>query len=418
LCQMSAILAECALWRHIYNDPTKAPCVRQGELDPNVFVTDLDFDPHAIPGWGDAGVIDKVCEGIRLAGMRCRPTGNGTDFSIIIPTRGSSPRMDALRSVLGCRVPNGGSIECILALGNHPSVQRNRAISLAKGSLVGFLDDDCLVPTDWLERSASVISQQRADIVGGPNVTPAESSFFGKCVGEVLSSRLGTAMMRARYRPVGSEPERSGDGKTALCNMVFEKSIFDEFRFNEEMFPNEENELLSRVIEDGYTTVYDPRLAVQHPRKTDLKGFARQAYGYGHGRADQTKIQPRSLRPIHLMPSLTFLGAITLPAIALAGPTWLVGFLALCLASYLALVIASSAAIAAHLRSAKALLLSSVLYPALHFSYGLGFALGLLGLRGKRQPNQQRVWLLRFTASNASPTAASEHEGRFPGLQA
>ncbi len=362
--------------------------------------TDLAFRTPRVPSWVGPELVDKLAREIRSCGMELSSAKDGVSFSVVIPTRSSSPRIDAVRSVLRCRRQDGESIEVICALGDQPSAQRNMALTLAQGPHIGFLDDDCLVSPDWMLRALENLKSTSASVVGGPNLTPHNSSFFSKCVGKVLASRWGTASMRARYSQVGNEIVVAGDEKTQLCNMVFDRKVFESFRFNEDMFPNEENELLSRIADEGHELLYDPKLTVTHPRKTDLTSFARQIFRYGRGRARQTKLQPRTLSPIHVFPSLTLIGTIAFLASLFLGPTFLTSILGPPLLAYVMIVFLSSARIASSLRSFKAFLLSALLYPSLHFSYGAGFLLRLLipDPKSSSEKREKRAWLLRFAA--------------------
>jgi hypothetical protein len=356
-------------------------------------------DDSSLPSWVNPEIIKQVVQEVNACGKVLVPEDDRVGFSVVIPTRSSLPCTEALRSVIKCQHNNGESMEVILSIGNKPSLQRNRAIEIARGEHIGFLDDDCLVPTDWMRRSTRTLGSDSVKITGGPNLTPLNSSFFSRCVGKVLSSRLGTAMMRARYTPMGMERRSSTDESTALCNMVFSKELFDEFKFNEKLYPNEENELLVRMSENGHRLMYDPKLTVTHPRKEGLGSFARQFFSYGSGRAWQTKIQPRSLKPIHLLPSLTLIGLIafasfTILNVATPISNILMGPLLLL---YMGIVLASSGAIALSMKSLRAFFLSTLLYPTLHFSYGAGFILRIMmPIRDCESEGSERTWLLRL----------------------
>lgn len=53
---------------------------------------------------------------------------------------------------------------------NHPSILRNLGVSASKGTFLGFLDDDTVVPSNWVGDVNRVLSENPERIIGGQNV--------------------------------------------------------------------------------------------------------------------------------------------------------------------------------------------------------------------------------------------------------
>lgn len=53
---------------------------------------------------------------------------------------------------------------------NHPSILRNLGVAAAKGHILGFLDDDTVIPENWVEDVANLLTENPDRIIGGPNV--------------------------------------------------------------------------------------------------------------------------------------------------------------------------------------------------------------------------------------------------------
>jgi hypothetical protein len=160
-----------------------------------------------------------------------------------------------------------------------------------------------------------------------------------------------------------------------LCNLAIRRNVFLDTRgFDERLYPNEENELLDRIVSSGRKLIHAPHMAIQRSQRRTLRLFVRQMFSYGRGRAQQTLIAgPGTI--IGFAPLLLILYLALLP---------LVPFTRLTLAplfAYLALVLGFSAAAVIASGSLSRLLLVP-LYPLMHVSNGWGLLCGLSG--GKR----------------------------------
>ena len=82
-----------------------------------------------------------------------------------------------------------------------------------------------------------------------------------------------------------------------------------------DLFPNEENEFLNRLLHKGQRLVYDPRGGVYRSRRKSLEAFCFQAFRYGKGRARQMKVYPCLSDIVHLVPAffLFYLLSLALP---------------------------------------------------------------------------------------------------------
>jgi cellulose synthase/poly-beta-1,6-N-acetylglucosamine synthase-like glycosyltransferase len=209
------------------------------------------------------------------------------NISFIIPVRSKTNYIKVVESINRLTYPES-KIEIIIEKGSNPPAQRNSGISQSSGDIVAFVDDDCVFHEDWLKNALKYFENEKVGVVGGPNLTPPEDSFLSKCFGHAMASYFGAASMSNRYKSAKCSREAS-EQDLILANMICRKEIFDQgMYFNEELFPNEENEFMNRVAKKGYTIIYDPEIFVYHPRKKTLLGFTKQLFGYGCGRAKQS----------------------------------------------------------------------------------------------------------------------------------
>ena len=66
-------------------------------------------------------------------------------------------------------------LEIVVARGCQPAAQRNAAMRQAQGDLIYFLDDDTQPDADNLQRAVPRFAEPKVQMVGGPNLCPANA---------------------------------------------------------------------------------------------------------------------------------------------------------------------------------------------------------------------------------------------------
>jgi cellulose synthase/poly-beta-1,6-N-acetylglucosamine synthase-like glycosyltransferase len=203
-------------------------------------------------------------------------------ISIVVATRDLSKEKGITANLNGC-----GS-ELIIVSGRNPSLQRNEGVRLAKNGIIYFADDDSCVPKDvFLKAEIALENDKTISILGGPSLTPAGDSFIQKTFGAVFASPWASGKSSARYRRAGAK--RATDEKELiLCNLFIRREVFEKTGpFKEELYPNEENDLLNRAQALGFSLIYDPDIYVRRSQRKTYWDFIRQCFTYGRGRAEQ-----------------------------------------------------------------------------------------------------------------------------------
>lgn len=294
--------------------------------------------------------------------------------SVIIPVKPDG-YVAAIAALKGLDA-DSSDYEVIVAEGKRPSRQRNLAAREARGEILYFLDDDALVVPSALKRLLAAFRDDSVAAVGGPSLTPADNSIFQLAVARALSSSLGGGAIRNRYRSVGVLRE-TDDRELILCNLAFRREVYLSMGgLDERLYPNEENELIDRLLKSGLRLLHDPDLFIRRSQRPTLAAFIRQMKTYGRGRAEQTLIS-RALSFKAIIPAMFALYLLSLPLTLLSRWYLLPGLL------YLAVVGASTVAAALSGGVRLALRLPMV-YTLLHFCYGAGFIAGLFAPRYKK----------------------------------
>jgi succinoglycan biosynthesis protein ExoA len=223
--------------------------------------------------------------------------------TVLIAARPEQTEIQAVTAARQLDYPRE-KLEIIVARGKQPSVQRNAAMRAAVGELIYFLDDDSVPPPDSLRRAVGSFGDPKVQMVGGPNLCPADAPFLERVFALVHASWLAFGPSRARYAAVGAVRETS-EKELILCNLIARRGAMLELGgFNEALYPNEENALMDELQKRGGKLLYDPRLIVyRRPRRT-LKSFCRMLLNYGRGRAEQFRVSPTPGSAANFVPPL------------------------------------------------------------------------------------------------------------------
>lgn len=188
----------------------------------------------------------------------------------------------------------------------NKSNARNKGLEAVTSDIIYFLDDDTFMDQDNIK-----ILQEKFEkyptigVVGGPNLTPPNSSRFQNISGILLSSFCTSYKMSNRYLTKGND-RITNDEELILCNLAIKKDLFIKYnlRFNEMLHYNEENLLLEQLGKHNIKMMFSPQLKVYHHRRENLKSFLLQIYNSGKGRGIMSVIMPSSIKIFFLLPSL------------------------------------------------------------------------------------------------------------------
>ncbi|UFS72691.1 glycosyltransferase [Geomonas sp. RF6] len=292
--------------------------------------------------------------------------------SVIIPVKpGGAVR--ALERLAVATYP-ADRFEVLVAYGTRPSAQRNLAARQAGGEILFFLDDDSQVSPVFLQRALEHFRDPRVAAVGGPSLTPSTDSPIQRAIGAAFACRFGGGGVRNRYRCAG-EARHTGDHELILCNLAFRRDTFLALGgLDERLYPNEENELMERLVHGGHLLVHDPELAVHRSQRPNYRAFVRQMYGYGRGRGEQTLLTGR-VKPSAMAPAFFLL-------YLLAAPFFLTGIWFAPALLYFAGCLAAAAVVS---RGELALFWRLIgVFPTLHLLYGAGIWRGLFTPRFRK----------------------------------
>jgi succinoglycan biosynthesis protein ExoA len=243
----------------------------------------------------------------------------------------------------------------------------NIGIKNSSGDIVLRMDGHAFPREDYVEKAVENLS---GDVwaVGGPVNTVGEN-IMAEAIAAAMSSPFG----------VGNSVFRTVKDRKQFVDTVpfpaYPKWVFEKIGyFDEELKRNQDDEFNLRVIEAGGRILLTPEMTTTYYSRGNLYSLFKQYFGYGLYKIRVIQKHPTIFRFRHFIPVIFVMSAIISPICSLFNYGWLVPCMVY--GSYIAGNIASSTAILIGKRF-KYFYLLPLVFPCLHFGYGLGFLKGL-----------------------------------------
>ena len=193
---------------------------------------------------------------------------------------------------------------------NKPAEKRDLAIKFAKGEFFAFIDDDAFPSKDWLKYAIAIFDDENITAVGGPGITPDNSSIFEKASGWVSASPIGG--FGSTYRFIRQKRRLVDDFPS--MNLIVRAFDFKEIKgFDSTYYPGEDTKLCLDLTQKlNKKIIYDPNVLVYHHKRPLFKKHLIQNGRYGLHRGHFARILPKtSRRWFYFIPSIFSIGVIT-----------------------------------------------------------------------------------------------------------
>jgi succinoglycan biosynthesis protein ExoA len=287
---------------------------------------------------------------LRAAAESIETQSHLTNFEIVLAVAPSSDETEEIASRLAS---SSSKIKIVPNAMSDTASGLNAAISKSRFELVIRVDAHSKLSKGYAVLAQKILSETGAANVGGRMVA-AGNTAFQKAVAHAYNNRIG----------LGGGAFHVG-GKAGPVDSVylgcFQKSWLDKVGgFNPKWVRGQDWELNKRIREAGGLVWFDPRLEVTYYPRDNWKALAKQFFNTGIWRGALTREAPTQAALRYWIPPLLVLSTIFWL------PLWLyliaVGFMA----------------VGATELSWRSRLWLMVVLPTMHFSWGIGFWIGLV----------------------------------------
>ena len=190
----------------------------------------------------------------------------------------------------------------------NPAGDRGSGLNVALATLdagteaVAMVDAQSRLELDYLERSAAVMEETGAAVVGGA-MHPVGDGVVGRAIAAALSSRVGVGDSSFHFDGTARDVESVYLG-------VYRRSVLDTVgRYDPSLLRTEDDDMNARIRAAGWRIRLDPSIRSRYLGRQTLRGLFRQYRGYGHSKVALAAKRPRAIRLRHLVPA-AFVGAI------------------------------------------------------------------------------------------------------------
>lgn len=211
----------------------------------------------------------------------------GTSYEVIVVDNNSTDETKAV--VDAVRQEGPGQFTYVFEPRQGKSFALNTAISMAKGEVIAFTDDDVSLDMNWLVKIRHAFEAYGCAGIGG-RILAVWKSETPRWFAAEGPYKLGGAIVEL---DLGEEPcdlDRPAYG----ANMAFRRHVFEKYGlFREDLGPNpynlirnEDSEFCRRLISGGEKFIYAPQVVVYHPvekERTRKEYF--EAWQFNYGRA-------------------------------------------------------------------------------------------------------------------------------------
>lgn len=237
------------------------------------------------------------------------------DFEVLIIEDGSTEKSGAIIE----KYINQLDLKYFFKENSGAGASRNFGMQKASGNYFIILDSDVIVPKQYLSEVKKTLENNFTDAFGGPDAAHKSFTAMQKAINYSMTSVLTTGGIRGKKQAVGKFQPRS-------FNFGLSKKAFDKTKGFSKMKNGEDIDLTFRLWENGFETQLIEKAFVYHKRRSSIKQFFKQTYGFGTARPILNRKYPETAKITYWFPSTFIIGFDVSILIAIFGYNQLLYF--------------------------------------------------------------------------------------------
>jgi|TARA_B110000259_G_scaffold19149_2_gene20155 glycosyltransferase involved in cell wall biosynthesis len=219
------------------------------------------------------------------------------EFEVLIIEDGSTYKSDLLVDKYKTQL----DLKYFFKENSGAGASRNFGMQKATGNYFIILDSDVLLPRQYLSEVKNGLENNFTDAFGGPDAAHASFTPLQKAINYSMTSVLTTGGIRGKIKTVGKFQPRS-------FNLGLSKAAFENTQGFSKMKNGEDIDLTFRLWQNGFETQLLEKAFVYHKRRSSLKQFFNQTFGFGSARPILSKKYPETAKLTYWFPSLFIIG--------------------------------------------------------------------------------------------------------------
>jgi cellulose synthase/poly-beta-1,6-N-acetylglucosamine synthase-like glycosyltransferase len=251
---------------------------------------------------------------------------------------------------------------------------RNLLVENSRGKYIAFTDGDCMVSKEWLKTLVSSIIQKQKEnlsVVGSGGIrkpvktTKWKENLINHMISTFFGSGGSNCFMKVKKNYVDSVP---------TYNSIYVAEILKKERFSE-LGVGDDYELGLRLNKLGFKIAFEANAIIYHHQEDNFLKFFKQMYQYGNAQVEVFEMTGK-LRYFAVVAPLFVLLLIFGLVLSFFSTNFLNVFIGIILI-YLSMDLLYTLKLFFNTKKGYSLL-SFLIYPVEHLSYGLGVLRGIL----------------------------------------
>ena len=243
-----------------------------------------------VPVYNRPNEIDELLESLTKQDF-------SDDFEVLIIEDGSTIKSDTIVEKYKSKL----NIKYFFKENTGAGASRNFGMQRASGNYFIILDSDVIVPLQYLSEVKKALENHFTDAFGGPDAAHESFTPFQKAINYSMTSVLTTGGIRGKKQAIGKFQLRS-------FNLGMSQKAFNEINGFSKMKNGEDIDLTFRVWKAGFETQLIKKAFVYHKRRSTIKQFFKQTFGFGTARPKLNKMYPKTGKLTYWFPSLFIIG--------------------------------------------------------------------------------------------------------------